>query len=185
MNQVTRSFHHAQPQAQAAQLITPADFYRKLLSHDWYYAWSDSSATYRAGELADAYLVQLAKDAGPVHRWLYSEFSKHYSTGKQWDTPRHPLPAPPTELTISGALMIRIGLAKAELSKYLLEKFASFLPASLKSHDPVKPVLETVYLHGFYADNAQPPACIGQHLKLRQAWDDGQMVVSSLVKKTV
>ena len=41
MNQVIRSFHHAQPTTQAVQLISPADFYRKLLAHDWYYAWSD------------------------------------------------------------------------------------------------------------------------------------------------
>ena len=81
MNQVIRSFHHAQPTTQAVQLISPADFYRKLLAHDWYYAWSDDSTVYRAGQIAHALLVQLANNAGPVQKWLFSEVSKHYSTG--------------------------------------------------------------------------------------------------------
>lgn len=182
MNQVIRSFHHAQPTAHAVQLITPADFYRKLLAHDWYYAWSDDSSVYRAGQVAHALLVQLAHNAGPVQKWLLSEVSKHYSTGKAWGTERHPLPAPPTELTNKDAMKIRIELVKAELTTRLIGKFAAFLPASVKAHDPVQPVLEKVYLHGFYAGKAQPPALIGRHPKLRKAWEDGQFVIHDLAK---
>ena len=98
---------------------------------------------------------------------------------------RHPLPAPPTELTTKDAVKIRIELVKAELTTRLIEKLGAIVPATFKAHDPVKPVLEKVYLHGFYAGNAQPPALIGRHPKLRRAWDDGQLVVHDLAKKAI
>lgn len=183
MNQASHSFHHAQPKVQAAQLMTPAEFYSKLLAHDWYYAWSDDCSVYRAGQAADARMEQQAKNAGPVYQWLLSEFSKHFSTGEAWGNAQHPLPAPPTELTITDALKIRAEFTKAQLTMKAIEKFAAFLPAKVKAHDPVKPLLEKVYLHGFYSGNAKPPALIAQHPKLRKAWDDGQAVVSGLTQQ--
>lgn len=182
MNQATYSFHHAQPKAGSAPLITPSDFYRKLLSHDWYYAWSDDGSAYRAGQAAATHLELLAKNSGAVHQWLLSEVSKHFYTGEPWGTARHPLPAPPTVLKARDAMTVRIELVKAEITKKAIDLFAAFLPAKFKAHDPVKPVLEKVYLGGFYAGNTQPPVLIRRHAKLRKAWDDGQSVVSEIAK---
>ena len=160
MNQITHSLHHAQPKSQTVQLITPAELYRKLLIRVWYYAWSDDSSVYSAGLAADAHLEQLTKNGGSIHQWLLREVAKHFTAGAPWVNDRHPLPAPPTELTTTDVMKIRIELAKVQFAMKAIEKFAVFLPAKVKTLVPVKPVLEKVYLHGFYAGNAKPPAII-------------------------
>ena len=178
MNQTTHSFHHAQPKSQAVQLSTPAEFYRKLLNHDWYYAWSDSSSAYRAGQVADAHLEQLAKNGGSIHQWLLKEVAKHFTTGEPWGNDRHPLPAPPTELTTTDVMMICIELAKAQFAMKAIQKFAAFLPSRVKTLDPIKPLLEKVYLHGFYAGNSKPLTLIARHPTLSKAWEDGQAALA-------
>lgn len=178
MTQATHSFHHAQPKPKAAQLITPAEFYRKLLNHDWYYAWSDDKSAYSAGQVADAHLEQLAKNGGSIHKWLLKEFAKHFTTGEPWGNDRHPLPAPPTELSTTDVMMIFFKLATAQLAMKAIQKLAVFLPSRVKALDPIKPLLEKVYLHGFYAGNAKPLTLITRHPTLRKAWEDGQAALA-------
>lgn len=185
MNHAIRSHHHAQPVAQAANQITAIEFYRKLLAHDWYYAWSDDSSAYNAGQAADNRLEQMAKDSGPVHQWLYREFSKHHSTGESWGTTRHPLPAPPTELTASDALALRTELAKAEFAKKAISLIGVFLPAGFAKADPVAAVLEKAFILGFYYGNDPAPALIAHHPKLRKAWGEGLALVSDLAKSAI
>ena len=180
MNPATHSFHHPQPKPKppTAQLITPAEFYLKLLNHDWYYAWSDDSSAYSAGQAADAHLEQLAKNGGSIHKWLLKEVGKHFTTGEPWGNDRHPLPAPPTELTTTDVMMICIELAKAQFALKAIQKFAAFLPSRVKTLDPIKPLLEKVYLHGFYAGNLKPLTLIARHPTLSKAWEDGQAALA-------
>lgn len=185
MSNVTHSSHHAQPKKQSAQLISPAEFLRKLLAHDWHYAGSDDSSVYRAGQFAHANLVQLANTAGPVHQWLFNEVAKHFSTEGLPGTEPHPLPAPPTEVSDLAAMTIRVELAAAEVLEKTIGKVIAFLPAKLKAVDPVKPVLEKVFLLGFYAGTTPPPALIAHNAKLRTAWDTGQRVVSEVAQQAI
>lgn len=181
MNHAIRSHHHPQPASPAAAQITALGFYKKLLAHDWYYAWSDDSATYKAGQAADDRLEQMAKDSGAVHQWLYREFSKHYSTGESWGTPRHPLPAAPTELTASDTLALRTELARAEFEMKGRKIIGLLFPAVAKV-DPVSVVLEKAFILGFYYGDEPAPALIAQHPKLRKAWSEGQALVADLSK---
>lgn len=185
MSQAIHAFHHAQPRASSTLLISSAEFYQKLLAHDWYYSQSDDGSAYQAGKAAHDILHQQAKDAGPIHQWLLNEFTKHFFTGEPWGNERHPLPAPPTELHPMDAMKIRTELAKAEFAKKAIDKFAAVLPAKIKALDPVKTVLEKVCLHGFYAGNAMPPSLIGQHPKLRKAWEDGQSMVFAVAPQAI
>lgn len=181
MSHTIRSHNHPQHAAYATAQVTPLAFYKKLLAHDWYYAWSDDSSAYKAGQAADDRLEQMAQDLGAVYQWLYREFSKHHSTGEQWGNTRHPLPAPPTELTGQDGLMLRVELAKAQLVTKFRDVIGLFLPAVAKA-DPVAAVLEKSFLLGFFHSDKPAPALIALNSKLHKAWREGHELVFDLAK---
>lgn len=178
--------HRSQAQPQPTQAVFPlAAFYAHLQSHDWYYCFSEDRSAYRAGEVSEQRLQRLARDSGPVHEWLWEEFSKHKSTGRAWNTTQHPMPPAPAELTLRDMVNIRIEMAKAELVAKIITSVKPFLQASIAERDPVWSVMQKVLYLGAYAGQGKPPALIASHAKLAGAWEQGQQLVSAKEHPTI
>lgn len=170
--------HRAHTQTQTTQSTFPlAAFYAHLQNHDWYYCFSEDRAAYRAGEESEQRLRKLARDSGPVHEWLWEEFSKHKGTGQPWNTQQHPMPPAPADLTFKDMVNIRVEMAKAELIAKIITSVKPFLPAALAQLDPVWSVMQKVLYLGAYAGQGKPPAIIASHPKLAGAWEQGQQLV--------
>lgn len=162
-----------------------AAFYAHLQHHNWYYCFSEDRTVYRAGEESEKRLERLARESGPVHEWLWVEFSKHMGSGRAWNTKQHPLPPAPVELTVKEAINIRIGMAKAELVAAALQIVKPFVPGYAAKTDPVWPILQKVLYLGAYSGKSAAPALIASHPKLAGAWEQGQQLVADKAHPTV
>ncbi|WNZ87584.1 hypothetical protein [Pseudomonas sp. P108] len=173
-------------QPQAKSTVFPlAAFYAHLQNHDWYYCFSEDRAAYRAGEVSEQRLRKLARDSGPVHEWLWEEFSKHKGTGPAWNTPQHPMPPAPADLAFRDMVNIRIEMAKAELVAKIIASVKPFLPSSIVQLDPVWRVMQKVLYLGAYAGQGKAPAIIASHPKLAGAWEQGQELVTAKEHPTI
>ncbi|MCF5382003.1 hypothetical protein GIW05_00510 [Pseudomonas syringae] len=168
----------------AAPATTIAEFYQQLISHDWYYSYSEDSSVYRAGSDNLDRLEQLALDCGPLYVWLMKEVSKAHFSGPSWSTPKHPMPTPPAPVGFDEQLSLIYAIAKADLEanvRTILGKVNPFAGRNAKP-DPREPILNRVRLLGAYAGNDEPPTLLAHNALLRSAWANGQKLVAEFAK---
>jgi len=179
------TFRFQASKAGSEALASLASFYDKLKGHNWHYTIALNSSVYRDGEDSEAILQRIADDSGPVYQWLCGEFRKHMFTSNTWNTPQHPMPPRPIELTLTEAIDIRVDMAKAELTMMALGAIKPLVPASVAKLDPVWPILQKLLYLGAYAGKSKPPALIASHPKLAGAWEQGQQLVADQSHPTI
>lgn len=73
-----------------------SEYYDKLVTHDWFYSYSDDHSVWQRGEAAMSNLVAEYKDK-PEFKELYDAFVAYHFSGDAYGTPKAPYPERPKE----------------------------------------------------------------------------------------
>lgn len=68
-----------------------ANYWRALMSHDWFYDYTDNHEIWTSGHREQGRLTDIARDGGPAHAELYQAVRAHKVDGAP--EPRCPEPA--------------------------------------------------------------------------------------------